>query len=47
MMKIYDEKGQPEKAIEVVRVLIDKEVKVPSSVISRIKAEAKNRIESE
>ncbi|WP_197027646.1 O-antigen ligase family protein [Prevotella sp. 10(H)] len=46
-MKIYDEKGQPEKAMEIARIITMKEIKIPSPAITKIIMDAKNRINAE
>ena len=42
LAKLYDENGQREKAVEVARELLAKEVKVKSTAIEEIKAEMQN-----
>jgi len=44
MMKIYDKKEQHQKALKVAEIIMNKDIKIPSTTITRIKTEAKKRI---
>ncbi|MDR1504615.1 MAG: hypothetical protein LBT43_19375 [Prevotella sp.] len=47
IMKIHDKKGCMKEADSIARIIITKKIKIPSSVITRIKIDAEKRIEPE
>ncbi|MDR2954703.1 MAG: O-antigen ligase family protein, partial [Prevotella sp.] len=46
VMKIYDRRGQSGDAIRTAKIIINKEIKVPSTTVTKIKIDAQKRIES-
>lgn len=46
LVSIYDSLGQPTRALELAKVIVDKSVKIPSGTVSAIKLKMRKRIDS-